>query len=125
MSSGLAIGRDMMGTMANTLVLAYVGSSLSSVLIFVSYADSAADLFNKEIIANEVLQAVAGSIGILLSIPVTAFVCGALYTKRQESDLLYSNSMREKMLYKTEIAKSKCKKSFKEFRDFFAKNRLK
>ena len=128
-SSGLAIGRDMMGTMANTLVLAYVGSSLSSVLIFVSYADSAIDLFNKEIIANEVLQAVAGSIGILLTIPVTALICGALYTKKQESpadeEAVYSNAFCEKLCYKRELAWKNMQKKYKAFKDFFAKNRLK
>ena len=66
-SSGLSIGRDMMGTMANTLVLAYVGSSLSSVLLLCTYADSMADIFNRELIAHEILQAVAGSIGIVRS----------------------------------------------------------
>lgn len=78
-SSGFAIGRDMMGTMANTLVLAYVGSSLSSVLLLLSYAESTMDVFNREMIAHEILQAVAGSVGIVLTIPVTALVCGVLY----------------------------------------------
>lgn len=128
-SSGLSIGRDMMGTMANTLVLAYVGSSLSAVLIFVSYADSAIDLFNKEIIANEILQAVAGSIGILLTIPVTALICGALYTKKQEAaadeEAVYSNAFREKISYKMELTKEKYKSKYKAFKEFFARNRLK
>lgn len=82
-SSGFAIGQDMMGTMANTLVLAYVGSSLSTVLLLLTFADSPADIFNREMIAFEVLQASAGSIGIILAIPITAFVCGALYTKNR------------------------------------------
>ena len=80
-SSGLSIGRDMMGTMANTLVLAYVGSSLTSVILIVTYADSISDILNREVIAYEILQAVAGSLGILLAIPITAFVCGFIYTK--------------------------------------------
>ena len=82
-SSGFAIGRDMMGTMANTLVLAYVGSSLSSVLLLLTYAESTMDVFNREMIAHEILQAVAGSIGIVLTIPVTALVCGAFYIGRK------------------------------------------
>lgn len=78
-SSGFAIGRDMMGTMANTLVLAYVGSSLCSVLLLLTYADSAMDIFNREMIASEILQAIAGSIGIILAIPATAVFCGVVY----------------------------------------------
>ena len=35
--SGMNIGRDVMGTMANTLVLAYIGSSLCSILIYITY----------------------------------------------------------------------------------------
>ena len=81
-SSGLSIGRDMMGTMANTLVLAYIGGSVSSVLLLLTYADSAADVFNREMIAYEILLASAGSIGIFLAIPVTALVCGMVYIKQ-------------------------------------------
>ena len=84
-SSGFAIGRDMMGTMANTLVLAYVGSSLSSVLLLLTYAESTMDVFNREMIAHEIVQAVAGSIGIVLTIPVTALVCGAFYIGRNKN----------------------------------------
>lgn len=80
-SSGFAIGRDMMGTMANTLVLAYVGSSICSVLLLLTYADSAMDIFNREMIASEILQAIAGSIGIILAIPATAVFCGVVYIK--------------------------------------------
>lgn len=131
-SSGFEIGRDMMGTMANTLVLAYVGSSLSSVLLFVSYAGGAADLFNKEIIANEILQAVAGSIGILLTIPVTALICGLFYTKKSETSKkddndspTYENAFREKISYKKELYKEKFKNICKAYKDLFSKNRLK
>jgi len=131
-SSGLAIGRDMMGTMANTLVLAYVGSSVTSVLLFMSYAGRAADIFNKEIIANEILQAIAGSIGILLTIPVTALICGWLYIKKnvtpQTEDnaaVEYENAFREKIAYKKEVIKSKSKKKLKAFKEIFSKNRLK
>lgn len=83
--SGFAIGRDMMGTMANTLVLAYMGSSVSCVLLLLTYADSAADVFNREMIAYEILQAVAGSLGILLAIPLTTVVCGLVYIKRKKT----------------------------------------
>ena len=83
-ASGFSIGRDMMGTMANTLVLAYVGSSLTSVLLILTYSDSISDILNKEAIAYEILQAIAGSMGILLAIPVTAFFCGVFYIKNKK-----------------------------------------
>ena len=74
MRSGLNIGRDIMGTMANTLVLAYVGSSLHMILLLLAYNNDIGSIINRETIAVELLQSVAGSIGILLTVPSTAVV---------------------------------------------------
>ena len=82
--SGIRIGQDIMGTMANTLVLAYIGSSLSTVLLFVSYQASLLQLLNRELIIVELLQALSGSIGILFTIPISAFVASVLYRKQKE-----------------------------------------
>lgn len=81
--SGITIGRDMMGTMANTLVLAYIGSSLSMTLLMIAYTSSLTGLLNREAIVVEILNALAGSIGILLTIPLTSFVCSVLYTRKK------------------------------------------
>ena len=81
--SGMNIGRDVMGTMANTLVLAYIGSSLCTILLRVSYAESLSILLNTESITVEVLQALVGSMGILLTIPLTTLVCCVRYTNRK------------------------------------------
>lgn len=80
--SGFNIGRDVMGTMANTLVLAYIGSSLSTTLLLVAYNVTFVELMNMELIVVELLQALVGSIGILMSIPMTSFICAAIYPKR-------------------------------------------
>lgn len=80
--SGMAIGRDIMGTMANTLILAYIGSSLSVVLLLVSYNSSLLELLNKEMIVVEILQSLVGSIGILVTIPVTSLVCASFFSER-------------------------------------------
>jgi uncharacterized membrane protein len=79
--SGLTIGRDIMGTMANTLILAYIGCSLSVVLLLSVFSGSVLGLFNMEMIVVEILQALAGSFGILLTMPLTAFVCSVVYLK--------------------------------------------
>ena len=84
--SGFTIGRDIMGTMANTLVLAYLGGSLAVVLLFAAYAPTLTHLFNREMIAVEILQALAGSLGILASIPITSLVGGWLMRRREASD---------------------------------------
>ena len=81
--SGFAIGRDVMGTMSNTLILAYIGSSLATTLLLVAYNSSTLLLFNTEMIVVELLQAIAGSFGILLTIPLTSFACGALYADKK------------------------------------------
>lgn len=80
-SSGMEIGRDIMGTMANTLVLAYIGSSLSVVLLLITYNPSLLDLMNREMVVIEILQALIGSLGILMTLPLTAIVSGILYSR--------------------------------------------
>ena len=79
MKSGFTIGGDMMGTMANTLVLAYIGSSLTCVLLYVSYNANLSQVINKEKIIAELLQALAGSMGMLLTLPLTSAVCALIY----------------------------------------------
>jgi len=78
-TSGMNISRDIMGTMANTLILAYIGSALAGVLLMVAYNSSMLDLFNREMIIVECLQALVGSIGILMALPFTALICAVLY----------------------------------------------
>jgi uncharacterized membrane protein len=79
--SGLNIGRDMMGTMSNTLILAYIGSSLSLVLLLVAYNTPMIYLFNRELIVVEILQALIGSFGLLFTIPFTSLIASRLYRK--------------------------------------------
>jgi len=85
--SGITIGRDIIGTMANTLVLAYIGSALSTVLLLTTYASSIHELLNREMIIAELLQALVGSTAILLTIPLTSIVCGIIYSKKQSADI--------------------------------------
>ena len=75
----------MMGTMANTLVLAYIGSSLSTVLLLVAYATSAEVLLNREMIATELLRAVVGSLAILITIPLTSLLAAWIYTRENRT----------------------------------------
>lgn len=77
--SGINIGKDILGTMLNTLVLAYIGSSLSLILLIAAFTTSYAELFNTEMVVVEFLRALVGSFGMLLAIPLTSGVCGYLY----------------------------------------------
>lgn len=79
--SGLNIGTDVMGTMTNTLILAYTGTSIPLLLIFMAYDTPLVDILNMDIIATEIVRAITGSIGIVLSIPFTAFISGYFENK--------------------------------------------
>lgn len=80
-NSGLTIGKDIMGTMTNTLILAYIGSSLTSILLLILHGGELSEILSKEMISTELLQSLAGSIGMLLTIPITAAVASYLYIK--------------------------------------------
>ncbi len=81
--SGLVVGRDIMGTMSNTLILAYTGSAIPLLLLFMAYETSIVNVLNLDLIATEIVRALTGSIGLLASIPITALVYGLL-RKREE-----------------------------------------
>lgn len=77
--SGMNIGRDVIGTMANTLILAFAGGSLNTLLMIFTSNMTADQLFNIDIVGTEIIQGVAGSIGIVLTVPITALIASYLY----------------------------------------------
>ena len=83
--SGMNIGRDAIGTMTNTLILAYVGSSLATILLLVSYNKNLIYLLNMEMITVEILQAIVGSIGILFAVPATVLLSAKIFNKKEEN----------------------------------------
>lgn len=84
--SGLNVGKDIMGAMSNTLILAYIGGAFSLVLL----ASNAPliKLLNLNSIAAEIASAITGSIGIVLCVPITALIAAYLIgkDKNKESD---------------------------------------
>lgn len=83
--SGMNIGRDAMGTMANTLILAFAGSSLNTILLFQVYAYPMIQLFNADSIAVEIIRGVAGSIGIILTVPLVALLSAYIMQPRKQA----------------------------------------
>ncbi len=83
-SSGFNIGKDIMGTMVNTLILAYTGSSLSTILLFIGFEKNMSEIINLESISTEIVRAIAGSIGLLAAIPITIFVFIVLNKKKRK-----------------------------------------
>lgn len=72
--SGMNIGRDMVGTMTNTLILAFIGSSFVVVIYLYSIGLQPYQLFSSAYMAVEVISGIASSIGVILSVPITAFI---------------------------------------------------
>ncbi len=80
--SGMKIGKDIMGTMANTLILAFMGGSLGLMLILWGYNMEFVQLINMPFLSVEVIQGLAGSIGIVLTVPFTAFIASFIYIRQ-------------------------------------------
>lgn len=76
--AGMNVGRDIMGTMANTLILAYTGTALPLLLLFMAYKMEPVRILNWEMIATEIIRALVGSIGLIVCIPITALIAGWL-----------------------------------------------
>lgn len=77
--SGFEIGKDMMGTMTTTLILAYIGSSLAVTVLLVAYNASLTELLNKEMVIEEILQSLVGSVSIMVVLPFTTAVAALVY----------------------------------------------
>jgi len=84
--SGMNIGRDILGTMLNTLVLAYIGSSLTIILVITAQTTHWLELFNMEMIIVEFLRALIGSFGMLITIPLTALVAGFIFPTQKPTE---------------------------------------
>ncbi len=82
-TSGMNVGRDMMGTMSNTLILAFVGSSLSTLLLDYTYDLPFRQLINSYNIGIEIMQGISGSIGVILAVPATAAVTAVLIGRKK------------------------------------------
>ncbi|HIW58569.1 MAG TPA: YibE/F family protein [Candidatus Anaerobutyricum avicola] len=84
--SGIHVGRDMMGTMVDTLILAYVGTALSTLVTNFAYDFSYNYLINSTNIGVEIMQSLAGSLGIVLAVPITALVAVELIYRKPKAE---------------------------------------
>ncbi len=83
--TGMNIGRDIMGTMSNTLILAYVGSSLPLLLLISVQKDlSFTRILNLNLIVTEIVRALTGSIGLICAIPLTACIAAYLFCDKHK-----------------------------------------
>lgn len=81
--SGIEIGKDMIGTMTNTLILAFTGSAFVTLLIFISYQVQVNQLLNSNYISIEIAQGLCGTFGIILTIPFASLITAFLLVRKK------------------------------------------
>jgi len=79
----LAVGRDHIASMVNTLILVYVGASLPLLLLFIDNPKPLSLVINYEIIAEEIIRILTGSIGLILAVPITTFLAVKMIKKKR------------------------------------------
>jgi len=78
--AGVNVGREVLGSMINTLVFAYFGNSLVLSLLIMEAEPIPVALLNDAVVTEEVIRALAGTAGLLMTVPLTA-AFGALFTR--------------------------------------------
>ena len=73
------IGHDHIASMVNTLVLVYTGAALPLLLLFIDNPVSTLEVVNSEIIAEEIVRTLVGSIGLILAVPITTLLAAKYY----------------------------------------------
>lgn len=76
--SGMNVGKDMMGTMSNTLILAFAGGSLNTLVFIFAYNYSYHQIINMYSIGIELMQGISASMGVILTVPFTS-LAGAFF----------------------------------------------
>ncbi|RLC34998.1 hypothetical protein DRH14_01785 [Candidatus Shapirobacteria bacterium] len=79
----MAVGRDHITSMVNTLILVYTGASLPLLLLFVDNPHPFAEIINYEFIAEEVVRTLVASIGLVLAVPLSTVLASIFYLKRK------------------------------------------
>ena len=87
--SGMNIGKDILGTMTNTLLFAYIGGFMTLIIYFNELHYSLADILNAKVFCAEVFQILCGGIGIILIIPITAFVSSKILFLKEKPEESY------------------------------------
>ena len=81
--SGIEMGKDMIGTMTNTLILAFYSSEFITLLVFLSYQVQPAQLFNSNYLTIEIAQGICGTFGIVLTVPAASAIAAVLLAKKK------------------------------------------
>ena len=81
--SGMNVGKDILGTMANTLILAFTGGSLCVMILLMAYDMPYFRAINLNTVSTEIIQGLSGSIGLILTVPITSIVSALFIESKQ------------------------------------------
>jgi uncharacterized membrane protein len=87
----LRVGKEHVGALVNTLALAYTGASLPLLLFFSMSDSSISSIINQEIFATEIIRTIVGSIGLILTVPITTFLA-VYFLKGYKGEAVHSHS---------------------------------
>ncbi|MCD7982447.1 MAG: YibE/F family protein [Clostridiales bacterium] len=87
-TSGFNIGKDMIGTMSNTLILAFAGTSLNTMLCLLAYGYQTNQLLSSNFLAIELSQGLCATLGVVLTVPVTTAVAALLFSRYDSNRLI-------------------------------------
>lgn len=82
---GMSVGHDHITSLVNTLILVYAGASLPLLLLFVKSPQPITSIINLEIIAEEIIKTLVGSIGLVLAVPITTIIAAYFFEKGEIS----------------------------------------
>lgn len=77
--AGMRVGRDMMGTDSNTLILAFVGTEIAELVLDFTYDLSPLYIINSNNIGISIMKGLSGSFGIVLSVPITVLIASLMF----------------------------------------------
>ncbi|HBE81079.1 MAG TPA: YibE/F family protein [Firmicutes bacterium] len=85
-AAGVNVGRDITGTMANTLILAYTGGSLSILILNYAYNLPYLQVINSYSIGIEIIQGISGSLGVVLAAPLVSLIASQLIPLQKQNE---------------------------------------
>ena len=81
--SGMRIGKNMLGTMSNTLIFAFAGGALTTMLVFFSYGVQFHQIFHSDYLALELAQGLCSTAAVILTVPAASFVGGIAFARQK------------------------------------------
>lgn len=83
--SGIHVGKDMMGTMSNTLILAFTGSSINTLIFIYAYDYDYHQVINLYSIGIEIIQGISSTMGVILTVPLVSLISAWMIGRQQKN----------------------------------------